>query len=158
MIVDTFESWERSENMSSQSGLNVLHKELGPHLLRRTVKDVEKSLPPKRERVLRIAMSPLQRQYYKWILQRNVSALNKGAHGSGQVSLLNVVMELKKCCNHPFLFESAEASYADDSGGVDSLVRSSAKFALLDKLLHRSAASYICFVYKLRNNALCSMA
>lgn len=123
--------------MESSEGLNSLHSELKPHLLRRTVKDVEKSLPPKRERVLRIAMSPLQRQYYKWILQRNFNALNKGAKGSGQVTLLNVVMELKKCCNHPFLFESAEATYADSSGDVDALVRSSGKFALLDKLLHR---------------------
>ncbi len=26
----------------------------------------------------------------------------------GQVTLLNIIMDLKKCCNHPFLFESAE--------------------------------------------------
>lgn len=74
-------------NIESREGLGTLHSELKPHLLRRTVKDVEKSLPPKRERVLRMSMSPLQRQYYKWILSRNVDALNKGAKGSGQVSV-----------------------------------------------------------------------
>jgi hypothetical protein len=42
------------------------------------IKDVEKSLPPKNERILRVEMTPLQRQYYKWILQRNFGELNKG--------------------------------------------------------------------------------
>jgi len=46
-------------------------------LLRRVIKDVEKSLPPKNERILRVEMSPLQRQYYKWILTRNFKELNK---------------------------------------------------------------------------------
>lgn len=58
-----------------------LHMELRPHLLRRVIKDVEKSLPPKNERILRVEMSPLQRQYYKWILTRNFKELNKvGRH------------------------------------------------------------------------------
>ena len=45
------------------------------------------------------------RKYYKYILTRNFEALN--AKGSQTVSLLNVMMELKKCCNHPFLFSTA---------------------------------------------------
>ncbi|CAI5961726.1 unnamed protein product [Closterium sp. NIES-64] len=90
-------------------------EELRPHMLRRVIKDVEKSLPPKIERILRVEMSPLQKQYYKWILERNFQDLNKNAR-SNQVSLLNIVAELKKCCNHPFLFESADYGY----GGVGS--------------------------------------
>ena len=54
-----------------------LHGELKPHLLRRVIKDVEKSLPPKKERIIRIAMTPLQKQYYKYILSRNYRELNK---------------------------------------------------------------------------------
>ncbi len=57
--------------------MGKLHAELRPHLLRRVIKDVEKSLPPKNERILRVEMSPLQRQYYKWILTRNFKELNK---------------------------------------------------------------------------------
>lgn len=46
------------------------------------------------------------RKYYKFILTKNFEALNtKG--GGNQVSLLNVVMDLKKCCNHPYLFPAA---------------------------------------------------
>lgn len=51
-------------------------------------------------------MSSVHRKYYKFILTKNFDALNtKG--GGNQVSLLNVVMDLKKCCNHPYLFPTA---------------------------------------------------
>lgn len=46
------------------------------------------------------------RKYYKFILTRNFEALNTRG-GGNQVSLLNVVMDLKKCCNHPYLFPVA---------------------------------------------------
>lgn len=58
-------------NLSDAASVSMLHAALKPHLLRRVIKDVEKSLPPKNERILRVDMTPLQRQYYKWILSRN---------------------------------------------------------------------------------------
>ncbi|XP_027368261.1 protein CHROMATIN REMODELING 5-like isoform X2 [Abrus precatorius] len=131
------------KNLSSfnENELANLHMELRPHILRRVIKDVEKSLPPKIERILRVEMSPLQKQYYKWILERNFHNLNKGVRGN-QVSLLNIVVELKKCCNHPFLFESADHGYGGDSGSSDNsklerIVFSSGKLVILDKLLVR---------------------
>ncbi|XP_062082267.1 protein CHROMATIN REMODELING 5 isoform X6 [Humulus lupulus] len=59
-----------------------------------------------------------------------------------QVSLLNIVVELKKCCNHPFLFESADHGYGGDSRTNDSsklerIILSSGKLVILDKLLVR---------------------
>ncbi|XP_058107074.1 protein CHROMATIN REMODELING 5 isoform X1 [Magnolia sinica] len=134
---------EKYKNLSSFNDIELanLHKELRPHILRRVIKDVEKSLPPKIERILRVEMSPLQKQYYKWILERNFHNLNKGVRGN-QVSLLNIVVELKKCCNHPFLFESADHGYGgdtsiNDSGKVERIVLSSGKLVILDKLLTR---------------------
>ncbi|XP_031277170.1 protein CHROMATIN REMODELING 5 [Pistacia vera] len=131
------------KNLSSfnENELANLHMELRPHILRRVIKDVEKSLPPKIERILRVEMSPLQKQYYKWILERNFHDLNKGVRGN-QVSLLNIVVELKKCCNHPFLFESADHGYGGDMGTNDSsklerIILSSGKLVILDKLLTR---------------------
>ncbi|KAF3777906.1 CHROMATIN REMODELING 5 protein [Nymphaea thermarum] len=134
---------ERYKNLSSFDEIELasLHKELRPHLLRRVIKDVEKSLPPKIERILRVEMTPLQKQYYKWILERNFHDLNKGVRGN-QVSLLNIVVELKKCCNHPFLFESADHGYGgdgnlNDSCKVQRIIMSSGKLVILDKLLIR---------------------
>ncbi|XP_060174119.1 protein CHROMATIN REMODELING 5 isoform X2 [Lycium barbarum] len=131
------------KNLSSFNELELanLHKELRPHILRRVIKDVEKSLPPKIERILRVEMSPLQKQYYKWILERNFQDLNKGVRGN-QVSLLNIVVELKKCCNHPFLFESADHGYGGDanyfgSTKLERIILSSGKLVILDKLLDR---------------------
>ncbi|KAA8544555.1 hypothetical protein F0562_022586 [Nyssa sinensis] len=131
------------KNLSSfnENELANLHTELRPHILRRVIKDVEKSLPPKIERILRVEMSPLQKQYYKWILERNFHDLNKGVRGN-QVSLLNIVVELKKCCNHPFLFESADHGYGGDaniigSSKLERIILSSGKLVILDKLLVR---------------------
>lgn len=58
---------------------------LRPYLLRRMIKDVEKSLPPKSERILRVDMTPLQKQYYKWLITRNFKELNKGAVQTGAI-------------------------------------------------------------------------
>ncbi|KAH9741599.1 protein chromatin remodeling 5 [Citrus sinensis] len=131
------------KNLSSfnENELANLHMELRPHILRRIIKDVEKSLPPKIERILRVEMSPLQKQYYKWILERNFHDLNKGVRGN-QVSLLNIVVELKKCCNHPFLFESADHGYGgdtsiNDTSKLERIILSSGKLVILDKLLVR---------------------
>lgn len=46
------------------------------------------------------------RKYYKLILTRNFEALNSKG-GGNQVSLLNIMMDLKKCANHPYLFPVA---------------------------------------------------
>ncbi|KAE8710591.1 Protein CHROMATIN REMODELING 5 [Hibiscus syriacus] len=132
------------KNLSSFNEIELanLHMELRPHILRRVIKDVEKSLPPKIERILRVEMSPLQKQYYKWILERNFHDLNKGVRGN-QVSLLNIVVELKKCCNHPFLFESADHGYGGGDTGMrdisklERIILSSGKLVILDKLLVR---------------------
>eukprot|EP00884_Botryococcus_braunii_P018071 jgi/Botrbrau1/4948/Bobra.0122s0026.1 len=129
-----------SSSLLNAEEVTKLHSELRPHLLRRVIRDVEKSLPPKNERILRVEMSPLQKQYYRWILTRNFRELNKGTKGGAQVSLLNIITELKKCCNHPFLFESAEADFRGseaDRNAVDRLVVTSGKMVLLDKLLRR---------------------
>ncbi|XP_058089085.1 protein CHROMATIN REMODELING 5-like [Magnolia sinica] len=75
---------EKYKNLSSFNDIELanLHKELRPHILRRVIKDVEKSLPLKIEHILWVEISPLQKQYYKWILERNFHNLNKGVRGN----------------------------------------------------------------------------
>jgi chromodomain-helicase-DNA-binding protein 1 len=65
------EDFEFKYDLKNSESVSQLHADLKPHLLRRVIKDVEKSLPPKNERILRVDMTPLQRQYYKWVLTRN---------------------------------------------------------------------------------------
>lgn len=118
----------------------ALHMALRPYVLRRQKGDVEKSLPRKTYAVLRVGMASTQQQYYRWILTRNFSKLNAAAKSGGRsigsaTSLLNIVMELKKCCNHPYLFDGVEDSNASDA--MTALIRASGKMILLDKLLLR---------------------
>jgi len=47
------------------------------------------------------------RKYYKHILTKNYEALNARGYGK-QTSLMNIMMDLRKCCNHPYLFPTAE--------------------------------------------------
>lgn len=54
----------------------------------------------------RLSLVTRCRKYYKFILTRNFEALNSKG-GGNQVSLLNIMMDLKKCCNHPYLFPVA---------------------------------------------------
>ena len=66
------------------------------------IKEVERSLPPKNERILRVEMTPLQRQYYKWILSRNFKDLNKGEEKEAVGTRPWVVLQFILCST--FLF------------------------------------------------------
>ncbi|CAK8697940.1 unnamed protein product [Clavelina lepadiformis] len=134
-----FESWTEFEDAHAQnrdSGYASLHKVLQPFLLRRVKKDVEKSLPAKVEQILRVPMSSLQKQYYKWLLTKNYTALLRGTRGSF-TSFCNIIMELKKCCNHAHLIKPPEMDAVDREVFLQNLLRNSGKMVLLDKLLLR---------------------
>ncbi|XP_051953606.1 chromodomain-helicase-DNA-binding protein 2-like isoform X1 [Xyrauchen texanus] len=140
LMPDKFEFWEDFEDEHGKgrdNGYQSLHKVLEPFLLRRVKKDVEKSLPAKVEQILRVDMSAQQKQFYKWILTRNYKALSKGTKGSSS-GFLNIVMELKKCCNHGFLIKQPEDGENEKpQEHLQALVHGSGKLVLLDKLLTR---------------------
>ena len=124
--------------------IRELHADLKPFMLRRLKKDVEKSLPLKSERILRVELSDMQTHFYTNILSKNYLALNSGPH-TPQLSLLNVMMELKKASNHPYLFDGAEETFYGDQPNSErtrndilrGLVTTSGKMILIDKLLQR---------------------
>ena len=106
-------------------------------MLRRLKADVLKSMPSKSEFIVRVELSPMQKKYYKYILTRNFEALNPRG-GGGACSLLNVMMDLKKCCNHPYLFTSAAEEAPLAGGGayeLQGLTKASGKLVLLEKML-----------------------
>ncbi|KAI5808830.1 SNF2 family N-terminal domain-containing protein, partial [Peziza echinospora] len=121
-----------------------LQNALQPYMLRRVKKSVEKSLPSKTEKIVRVELSDVQTEYYKNIITRNYAALNAGATGGARQSLLNIVMELKKASNHPFMFPTAEERILKGSNRRDevlrALVMSSGKMVLLDRLLTKLRA------------------
>uniref|UniRef100_A0A8C4R333 Chromodomain helicase DNA binding protein 2 n=1 Tax=Eptatretus burgeri TaxID=7764 RepID=A0A8C4R333_EPTBU len=139
IMPEKFSLWEDFDDEHGKgrdNGYTGLHKVLEPFLLRRVKKDVEKSLPAKVEQILRVEMTALQKNYYKWILTRNFKALTKGTKGSTS-GFLNIMMELKKCCNHCYLIRPPEEESASRQEQLLSLIHSSGKLILLDKLLCR---------------------
>lgn len=152
----TFEQWfnapfattgEKVELNEEETILIIrrLHKVLRPFLLRRLKKEVESQLPDKVEHIIKCEMSGLQRVLYRHMQSKGVlltDGSEKGKSGSGSTkALINTIMQLRKLCNHPFMFQNIEEKYSEHVGftagfvtGPD-LYRSSGKFELLDRIL-----------------------
>jgi SWI/SNF-related matrix-associated actin-dependent regulator of chromatin subfamily A member 5 len=133
---DAFDSWFSGQDQDQDTVVQQLHRVLRPFLLRRVKADVEKSLLPKKEINLYVGMADMQVKWYKKILEKDIDAVNgAGGKRESKTRLLNIVMQLRKCCNHPYLFEGAEPGppYTTD----EHLVFNSGKMALMDKLLVR---------------------
>ncbi|KAF2618497.1 hypothetical protein F2Q68_00041988 [Brassica cretica] len=97
---------EEFKDINQEEQISRLHRMLAPHLLRRVKKDVMKDMPPKKELILRVDLSSEQKEYYKAILSRNYQVLTK--KGGAQISLNNIMMELRKVCCHPYMLEGVE--------------------------------------------------
>ncbi|XP_032439518.1 chromodomain-helicase-DNA-binding protein 3 isoform X1 [Xiphophorus hellerii] len=130
---------EEFADISKEDQIKKLHDLLGPHMLRRLKADVFKNMPAKTELIVRVELSPMQKKYYKLILTKNFEALNSKG-GGNQVSLLNIMMDLKKCCNHPYLFPVASMEAQKTPSGAyegSALTKASGKLTLLQKMLRK---------------------
>ncbi|ODQ53441.1 hypothetical protein SAICODRAFT_56349 [Saitoella complicata NRRL Y-17804] len=80
-----------------------LHTVLRPYILRRLKADVEKQMPAKHEHVIYCRLSKRQRYLYDDFMSR---AQTRETLASGNfLSIINCLMQLRKVCNHPDLFE-----------------------------------------------------
>lgn len=139
---EVFDDWfenqggKENEDQDQDKVVQQLHQLLSPFLLRRVKADVEKSLLPKIETNVYIGMTEMQRKWYKQLLEKDIDAVN-GAVGKreGKTRLLNIVMQLRKCCNHPYLFDGAEPGppFTTD----EHLCFNAGKMIVLDKMLKK---------------------
>jgi SNF2 family DNA or RNA helicase len=90
------------------AAVTKLHEVIRPFILRRLKEDVEKSLKPKEETIVNVELTSLQRNVYRQIYENNGTLLVKGPKGAQAVSLRNVVIQLRKVCNHPWLIDGVE--------------------------------------------------
>ncbi|KAL4980225.1 SNF2 family N-terminal domain-containing protein [Aspergillus desertorum] len=119
-----------------------LHKVLRPFLLRRLKKDVEKDLPDKQERVIKCRFSALQAKLNKQLATHNKMVVSDGKGGKvGMRGLSNMLMQLRKLCNHPFVFEQVEDQVNPGRGTNDLIWRTAGKFELLDRILPKFKAT-----------------
>ncbi|KZT18698.1 SNF2 family DNA-dependent ATPase [Neolentinus lepideus HHB14362 ss-1] len=129
------EASAEGDEEKSRKVVEALHKILRPFLLRRVKADVEKNLLPKKEINIYVGLTEMQRRWYRSVLQKDIDAVN-GLTGKkeGKTRLMNIVMQLRKVTDHPYLFDGAEPGppYTTDM----HLIQNSGKMVILDKLLH----------------------
>ncbi|KAG4944320.1 hypothetical protein JHK85_048966 [Glycine max] len=92
-----------------------------------------KELPPKKELILRVELCSKQKEYYKAILTRNYQILTH--QGGAHISLINVVMELRKLCCHPYMLQGVQPDLKDEKESYKQFLESSGKLQLLDKMM-----------------------
>ncbi|KAF0993275.1 hypothetical protein HZS_5546, partial [Henneguya salminicola] len=163
----TFEQWfnapfatfgERIDLNEEEKYLIIrrLHKILRPFLLRRLKKEVESQLPDKVEYVIKCHMSTLQRMIYH-VMQKKSSLLTN-IHDTSKNKpprmLMNTIMQLRKVCNHPFLFPHIEESlikhfnHEPDPLHSPLIYRVSGKFELLHRILPKlKALNHRCLIF-----------
>eukprot|EP00606_Chrysophyceae_sp_TOSAG23-5_P000848 GSChrysophyteH2.ASY1.ANO1.520.1 assembled CDS len=139
---EQFDEWfnlDVDDTEAKERIIQQLHKLLRPFMMRRLKVDVEKTLPPKTETILFIGLSEAQKQVYKQVLLRDIDTINAGnkekSDSSGRTAILNIVMQLRKCCNHPYLFPGTEDRTQNPLG--DHLYLNCGKMVLLHKLLDK---------------------
>ncbi|PWY99289.1 hypothetical protein BCV70DRAFT_162873 [Testicularia cyperi] len=92
-----------SMDEETRAMVSKLHTVLRPFLLRRLKSEVEKELPSKYEHVITCRLSKRQRFLYNDFMSR---AKTRESLASGNyLSIINCLMQLRKVCNHPDLFE-----------------------------------------------------
>ena len=100
------ESGREAMNAQSREMITNLHQILRPHLLRRLKADVEKQMPGKYEHVVYCRLSKRQRYLYDAFMSR--AQTREVLASSNTFSIMNALMQLRKVCNHPDLFETRD--------------------------------------------------
>eukprot|EP00978_Attheya_sp_CCMP212_P016788 scaffold44276_cov43-Attheya_sp.AAC.3 len=143
-------------NMANREQVESLQRKISPYMLRRVKEDVAKDIPAKEETLIDVELTSIQKQYYRAIFEHNHSFLSMGSTRATAPKLMNIQMELRKCCNHPFLLDGIEARETEkqlkeltESGAFEGktheeqqlmlneqgYIQTSGKMVLLDKLL-----------------------
>jgi ATP-dependent DNA helicase len=126
--------------------VSKLHEILRPFLLRRLKKDIFIDIPPKREIIVYCKKTAVQEEYYAHTLNNSLREALQSMGITEQikaVSEINMTMNLRKICNHPFLFgepkDPKSGKYLSDLN-PEYLVQCSGKLQVLDRILAKLKA------------------
>ncbi|KAJ7993577.1 hypothetical protein DPEC_G00273840 [Dallia pectoralis] len=121
----------RYRHMETQTLLaSELQTLLQPFLLRRVKYEVAADLPKKTELLMYHGLSALQKRYYKAILMKDLDAFQN--EQNYKTKLLNILMQLRKCVDHPYMFDGVEPEPFEMG---EHLIEASGKLILLDNIL-----------------------
>jgi chromodomain-helicase-DNA-binding protein 4 len=138
--IDASKMEEEFAEMTNEK-ISELHSLIRPFILRRTKLQVLTFLPAMAQIILPVSMSVLQKKTYKGILAQRPELLRSlfsttGLKSNERVGLNNILMQLRKCLCHPFVFnQSIEERELDHQVTHKNLVEASSKLQLLELLL-----------------------
>ena len=161
-VFTSSEPFDRAFNLNTKEHkvdeklLEKAHYLMRPFVLRRVKGEVEVSLPPKVETKIMCPLSAAQTFWYRRLLMRESSALQsleaaasekdrklagvtgegakeKTSNSGGDWRKLNsLLMQLRKCCNHPYLFSP---DIQDEGVTLEDMIEASGKLSVLDRIL-----------------------
>ena len=134
--------------VSNSEQVKEIQAIIKPLMLRRKKSDVEKSIAPKEETIVDIELTRVQKKFYRAFLSENANTLLSQITGGALNSLQNLMMQLRKVCNHPYLIKGAEESVlkekredpaskdkTEEQLELESMIMASGKLVFIDKLL-----------------------
>lgn len=130
------EAFDLGLNVVDPVRLEQAHRLLKVFMLRRLKTEVEKLLPKKIETKVICPLSNAQVWWYKSILLKDLSILERGEAQQSKINakiLNNLIMQLRKVCLHPYLFPDAEDDI--ENTPMEDLIGASGKLTVLDMLL-----------------------
>lgn len=125
----------------TKENLPKLHELIRPYFLRRTKAQVLTFLPPMAQIILPVSMTVLQEKLCKSIMERNPQLIRSmftrdKMKSADRGSLSNILMQLRKCLCHPFVYsQSIEDRVADPELAKRNLIEASSKLLLLEVML-----------------------
>jgi superfamily II DNA or RNA helicase len=131
---------EQFEQITSEN-LPELHNLIRPYFLRRTKAEVLTFLPPMAQIIVPVSMSVLQQKLCKSIMERNPQLIRSifvqsKMKASDRGSLSNILMQLRKCLCHPFIYSQAiEDRTTSPELARRNLIEASSKLMLLEIML-----------------------
>lgn len=125
----------------TKDNLPKLHEMIRPYFLRRTKAQVLKFLPSMAQIILPVTMSVVQEQLCKSIMAKNPQLIQAifaktKVKTTERSSLNNILMQLRKCLCHPFVYSGlVEDKNVDPHTMHRNLVEASSKLVLLEVML-----------------------
>lgn len=117
-------------------GLKLLKSIVNVFMLRRTKAMLVQSktlvLPSLSEVTILAKLVPLQKNIYLSVLKKELPKLVQKNGAATQMSLQNIVVQLRKACSHPYLFDGVEPEPFEEG---EHLIQASAKLMVLDSCL-----------------------
>jgi chromodomain-helicase-DNA-binding protein 4 len=144
-IDPTMKALELDEKYQEVTAQNIpeLHKLIRPYFLRRTKIQVLKFLPAMAQIIVPVTMTVLQEKLCKSIIAKNPDLIkaifaNSKMAKKERGSLNNILVQLRKCLCHPFIYsEAVEERSADPEVAHRNLISASAKLVLLEIMLRQ---------------------